>query len=244
MHKTEVQRRFRSVQKAIKKYSIKLNKFMLPLVTLLIVSSFLAGRLVTFELLNTATPVETTTPVPSITIKTQEPSPTPTPSPSPVYTYMPTPLTPPQSSSLDVKWGETKKIDEHLSVTRFGRDDHMSTVDELNQAMNQYRQAHNLPTLNFDGTLCSFAQTRVNQLLASGKFSHEGFSELVDNQDAFSYMSEVLFDSKGPTAGVHIIEWGWDKSLTGHKEAISNPRWHEGCGGIAGYYAVFIFGER
>ena len=57
-------------------------------------------------------------------------------------------------------------------------------------------------------------------------------------------MGEVIFGGGQPVSGVHIVEWGWDQSLTGHKEAISDPKWSDGCAGIAGYFAVYVFGKR
>ncbi len=145
----------------------------------------------------------------------------------------------------EIEWGQTIKIDEKTSVSRFASDDHMSTVAELNQAMNQYRQSHGLPTLNFDSVLCNIAQARANQLQVLGKLDgHAGAYNLVHDQQSFDTIDEVLFGGVQPVIGVHIVEWGWDQSLTGHHVAISNPLWRDGCAGIAGYFAVFEFGAK
>lgn len=166
---------------------------------------------------------------------------TPSPTPTPVF-VKPT-LIPASNSYND--WGKTVKLDDKTSASRFAPDDHMSTVDELNQAMNLYRQTHGLPTVNFDPLLCSIAQTRANQLQALGKLdSHAGFSDLAHNQKTYDTMDEILFGGVQPVADVHIVEWGWDQSLTGHHESISDPMWHNGCAGIAGYFAVFEFGAK
>lgn len=144
-----------------------------------------------------------------------------------------------------LEWGKTVKVDDITSRTRFAHDNHMSTVDELNIAMNLYRQSHNLSTLKFDSLLCQIAQKRVDQFLKSGEMDrHEGFKPLFDEQDSFPLMVEVLFSGNGPTSGIHIVEWGWDQSVTGHHDAISDPKWTEGCGGVAGYFAAFVFGKR
>ena len=183
------------------------------------------------------------------------PSPSPTPIPTiiePTATTQPTRLVSPiikattnPTSSDTQKWGETVKLDEHTSVSKFAADDHMSTVEELNQAMNQYRITHNLPSLKFDSLLCNMAQTRADQLQANGKLDdHAGFKPLAENQQSFNTLDEVTFGGVNKVSGVHIVEWGWNTSLTGHKEAISDPRWKEGCGGVSGLFAVFIFGER
>lgn len=170
-----------------------------------------------------------------------------TPTPSPIEKITDSPTVRPVYKGLtptSIPWGQEFKIDEYTSASYFGPDDHMSTADELFNAMNIYRSAHNLPTLSKNDTLCSIAQNRANQQKEFGYLSHDGFQEAGKSQNEFSDMTEVLFGGVQPVSGIHIIEWGWDKSLTGHHEAISNPKWHEGCGGIAGYYAVFIFGSR
>lgn len=183
-------------------------------------------------------PIITPTPEPTMTV--------PTITVQPTKAVKPVPKAPLNPTSMDTQeWGKTVKLDEHTSVSKFAPDDHMSTVDELNQAMNQYRITHNLPTLSFDSLLCNMAQTRANQLQANGALdSHAGFNDLAHNQQSFNTLDEVIFGGVNKVSGVHIVEWGWDTSLTGHHEAISDPQWKEGCGGITGLFAVFIFGAR
>lgn len=180
--------------------------------------------------------------------------PTITPYPTDLYetelTQQPTPTakpakkqTAPQQQYDD--WGKTVKIDEHTSASRFGADDHMSTVGELNAAMNQYRASRGLSTLNNSGLLCDIAQKRANENQANGKLdTHAGFGKYAQSQQEYNDIAEVLFGGAQPVSGVHIVEWGWDQSLTGHREAISNPKWQDGCAGIAGYFAVYIFGKH
>lgn len=147
------------------------------------------------------------------------------------------------SDSNSTMWSVIKK-DSETSLEVLPADSCMSTVDELNEAMNQYRIGHQLPTLYPDPTLCSIAKTRADQQLALGHLDgHAGFPALANQQQKYSTMAEVLFGGVEPIYGVHIVEWGWDRSLTGHKETISDPKWHSGCGGIAGYFAVFEFGN-
>ena len=138
-----------------------------------------------------------------------------------------------------------EKVDEHVTKISIPRDPRMSTADELFSAMNDYRRAHNIPTIAKNDLLCSIAQNRANEQLANEDLdNHAGFDKYAQNQDEFSRMGEVLFGGGQPQYGVHIIEYGWDRSLTGHKEAIQNPVWTHGCGGVAGYFAVFIFASK
>ncbi|MBI2621046.1 MAG: hypothetical protein HYW63_00175 [Candidatus Levybacteria bacterium] len=136
-----------------------------------------------------------------------------------------------------------EKVDENITKIAIPPDPRMSTAEELNEAMSSYRKSHNLPTLSQSDLLCSIAQNRANEQLANGGLdNHAGFEKYAQNQNEFSRMGEVLFGGAQPQYGVHIVEYGWDRSLTGHREAIQNPAWNYGCGGVAGYYAVFIFG--
>lgn len=152
---------------------------------------------------------------------------------------------PPSNSSQSDEWGKTVKLDEHTSASRFAPDDHMSTSPELFSAMNAYRSSHGVQQVNSNGTLCSIAQSRASEQVANGGLdSHAGFSKYAHSQTEFNNMSEVLFGGTQPVSGVHVVEWGWDTSVTGHREAISNPNWTHGCAGIAGYFAVFIFGTN
>jgi len=176
-----------------------------------------------------------------------EPTPTSMPTDTPTATPTPNKNITPQSNGTNgqIEWGKEYKLDNETSASKFAPDDHMSTVSELNQSMNLYRQDLGLPTLNFDPLLCNIAQQRANELQALGQLdNHAGFSALAHNQETYDTMDEVLFGGVEPVSGIHIVEWGWAQSLTGHKEAISDPQWHDGCAGISGYFAVFEFGAK
>lgn len=159
-----------------------------------------------------------------------------------------------ESVEVDIKYVEpnkpaftwsVEKVDEHITKISIPPDDRMSTGEELNTAMNSYRNAHNLTAVQATEGICSIAQSRANEQSANnGLDSHAGFNKYVQNQSEFTRMGEVLFGGNQPQYGVHIVEFGWDRSLTGHKEAIQDPSWRFGCGAISGYYAVFIFGSK
>lgn len=153
-------------------------------------------------------------------------------------TIKPIPTQPPFNWSVE-------RVDEHVTKIAIPPDPRMSTADELFVAMNDYRKAHNVQTLQKSDLLCSIAQNRANEQLANEELdNHAGFDKYAQNQNEFTRIGEVLFGGGQPQYGVHIIEYGWDRSLTGHREAIQNPVWSHGCGGIAGYFAVFIFGTK
>lgn len=151
---------------------------------------------------------------------------------------IPTPIPPPFVWTVE-------KQDEHITKMSLPPDVSMSTPDELFNAMNVYRQDHGISTIQKSDSLCSIAQKRADEQVANGGLdNHAGFDKFAQNQQEFSRMGEVLFGGVQPQYGVHIVEFGWDRSLTGHREAIQDTSWQYGCGGIAGYYAVFIFGAH
>lgn len=148
-------------------------------------------------------------------------------------------------SNSNQKYGETIKFDDKTSLGRFASDANMSTSSELQEAMNTFRKSHGLPTLNPHPTLCRIAQVRANQLVKHGSLDyHAGFSDLAHSQPDFDSMAEVIFGGVNKVSGIHIVEWGWAQSLTGHKETISDPIYHDGCASVAGLFAVFVFGSN
>lgn len=158
---------------------------------------------------------------------------------APSITNAPTPI-PIQPFDWSVE-----KVNDTLTKVSIPPDPRMSTADELFEAMSNYRSNHNLNKLSKNDSLCIIAQKRAEEQVANGGLdSHAGFSKYFNDQTEFRRVGEVLFGGSQPQYGVHIVEFGWDRSLTGHKEAIQNPVWNHGCAGVAGYYAVFIFGSK
>lgn len=172
---------------------------------------------------------------PSIPLPTAYPS--PSPSPKPQVKTSPKPIN-------NQNWNVFKK-DEHTTVANFPPDNRMATVEELNIEINNYRTSHGIGAILTHSTLCSMAQIRANQLLSNGKLDdHAGFDPLYQSQREFQYMTEIIGGGIQPSLAVHLVEWGWGRSLTGHKEAMLSPNWTHGCAGIAGYFAVFVFGNN
>ncbi|MEK7544319.1 MAG: hypothetical protein AAB557_05600 [Patescibacteria group bacterium] len=151
----------------------------------------------------------------------------------------------PNTSPVPTSGFRREKVDEHTTVMWLPPDDRMSTNDELFSAINTYRRGHGIGEVARSDTLCGIAQKRADEQLALGKIDgHAGFAKFAQDQRDFSYLTEVLFGGAQPQSGVHIVEFGWDQSLTGHKEAIQDRTMSHGCGGVAGYFAAFIFGTE
>lgn len=115
----------------------------------------------------------------------------------------------------------------------------MSTKEDLNNAVNSYRKAHNLNELRIDEDLCGIATERASE--AKVHFSHQEFQQHIENGDYndidFSVIGENLW--QGSFSGVHIVEYGWDRS-PGHRANLQGD-WTRGCAGIDETTAVYIF---
>lgn len=149
-----------------------------------------------------------------------------------------------QNTQKAVDWS-CEVLDDKTTACAHPADSRMSTSEELFVAVNEYRKAHGIGTLEKNDLLCSIAQNRANEQLSYGSLdSHAGFEKYARNQTDFDAMGEILYGGVQNQLGVHIVEWGWARSQTGHKESLEDRKWQNGCGGVAGLFAVFIFGKR
>lgn len=115
----------------------------------------------------------------------------------------------------------------------------MATTAELNQAVNNYRSSHSRNTLQIDDQLCRIADQRA--LEAYQNFNHDGFRQHIEagHYDSTGYKSIAENLWQGEFSGVHIVEFGWDKS-PGHRQNLQGD-WDKGCAGVAANTAVYIF---
>lgn len=217
------------------------------ILAILIISSFTAGRFYTayfksniaVETTGKLKPTRSSFPTPNSGLTN-----TPAHKLSPIPTKSPNKT--PSSKNSSSEWLLIKK-NEALTLANIPNDERMSTPDELFEAMNNYRITHNLQPLTKDSTLCNVAQKRAEELQKLGNLdNHEGFYNYLEDfvKGGFETMpSEVLYYG-GPLLGVHIVEYGWDRSLTGHRDEIQNLIWNRGCAGINSKAVVFIFGRK
>lgn len=180
----------------------------------------------------------------------QLPSSFPTPSfqPQSVKPSLPSPsssISPQQPTAYPSPAGPNYQLEpdpqgrEGFYVMKSKPEEHMSSVDELNQAVNQYRATHNLSQLYIDPQLCDIALQRATEI--EENFSHDQFATHVENGDytytGFNSIGENLW--QGKFSGVHIVEYGWDQS-PGHRSNLQGD-WTRGCAGIYLENAVFTF---
>ncbi len=130
-------------------------------------------------------------------------------------------------------------------------------------ALSEYRKAHQRTTLEMDENLCVYARKRVDEHISMmatreeadypnpDKYpldAHEGFKRDGDSGSLFEITKRNLIAENlayWPSAQYpnHVIEWGWDTSTEGHREAqLSNDFTHGCISGKDGFY-VAIFGK-
>jgi len=115
----------------------------------------------------------------------------------------------------------------------------MATIEELNQAMNNYRKSHGLNELNINGELCIYANQRAHEI--ASVFTHDAFGNHIKNGDyrnsGYSWFNENIW--QGYFSGTHIVEYAWDRS-EGHKHTQLD-NWSGGCAGVYDKYVSFLF---
>lgn len=135
--------------------------------------------------------------------------------------------------------------------------------DEVVEALNRYRSDHLIRTLNIDQNLCQYASKRVQDLVAFGGLDeHAGFKKDFEDQEnlpepirnysgteiaenlAHQYCKNMTTgDSFIAQTGTAIIEWCFDSSTKGHKEAQLNNNFENVCVRHGDHMFVVIFGD-
>jgi hypothetical protein len=138
------------------------------------------------------------------------------------------------------------------------------TEDQLWQALVDYRHAHQKPDLQTVDSLCQYARERVAEHLklyqeqppseyqnqdkypldAHAGFMRDGESGYLFEKTGFNFVAENLAFWPDATSANQIIEWGWDTSTEGHREAQLSSEYSHAClSGNQGFY-VAIFARN
>ncbi|MDQ5951029.1 MAG: hypothetical protein QG639_306 [Patescibacteria group bacterium] len=134
---------------------------------------------------------------------------------------------------------------------------------EVIDALNSYRKVHGAHDLKVNDHLCSYAEKRVADLVAYGGLdNHQGFKE--DFADPEKVPEELkdypagkigenlahqfcrnmtTGDSFVAETGTALIEWCFDSSTKGHREAQLSKEFHNVCVRHEDGMYVVIFGE-
>lgn len=119
----------------------------------------------------------------------------------------------------------------------------MATSGTLLSAINAYRTSHGLGAVSISSTLCTIAQSRANAQAAFGHLDHAGFDGAMHSQTEFHHMAEILQYWDVPENATYLVEKGWAESGE-HNGIMLDSTWTAGCGGVAGFYSVFIFAKN
>jgi len=131
------------------------------------------------------------------------------------------------------------------------------------QALNDYRATHGVHSLQVNSDLCTYAQKRTNDLVAYGSLdNHAGFIADFDREDPpvgiSSYGGGTIGENlasqyciNGTTGEsifaehpIQLIEWCFDSSVKGHREAQLSTEYRDVCVRHKENMYVVIFGRR
>ncbi len=137
------------------------------------------------------------------------------------------------------------------------------TNESILSALNAYRQVHGVAALTEHPNLCAYAEKRLSDLLAFGGLdNHEGFRKDFENPEA---IPQIIKDYPGHNVGENLayqfcrnmktneafiaphatalIEWCFDSSTKGHREAQLSSAYVSACARNKNGYFVIIFGD-
>ncbi len=135
--------------------------------------------------------------------------------------------------------------------------------ESVREALNSYRAVHGVASLSEHPNLCSYAEKRLSDLLAFGGLdNHAGFKKDFEDPEK---IPEVIKQYPGESIGENLayqfcrnmktneafiaphatalIEWCFDSSTKGHREAQLNAAYHNVCARNKDGYFVIIFGN-
>lgn len=120
------------------------------------------------------------------------------------------------------------------------------TGQDLWQAVQNYRRAHQLALFEQSNELCTVASIRLNEQLELGKLdNHDGFGpraeQFFEQHPDWTAINENL--AGGYDTAVAAVEWGWDQSL-GHQALIQSQDYPYACAAANHGFAVLITGDK
>jgi len=113
----------------------------------------------------------------------------------------------------------------------------VQTLD-LNSAVNAWRRERGQRPLATNDKICKAAGERAGEI--STDFSHDKFADAVTrNHIDYKSISENIAMNSRISASAIVDQW--DKSPSHHEAMLGD--WSDGCGGVNGKYAVFLFAK-
>jgi uncharacterized protein YkwD len=169
------------------------------------------------------------------------------PSPVPSPTLKPKPIDPYANDPhlKDAEWGKAVEVATSTYRMKVQQDPVMTTVDELYQALNAYRQIKGKKELKWNDGLAEFARERISEI-PSETVAHQGFKEKLDGPEYFEkYGMRALGENASQgyrMTGTHLIEWLYAGD-SGHDTNQLGEWSHVGIA-VEGRDSVLIFGLK
>lgn len=147
--------------------------------------------------------------------------------------------------SQDISEIPTRKLDVTTTVTANESHDENNTKGylqtSLNQELNKYRLANNLPIIFETRETCSIAQKRIEEIVHN-QSNHAGLDRKIasDNKMPVAYdaVTENLWNGDDTyTDNQVIVDW----SLNSNHKVNLEADWNAGCGFRYGPHAVYVF---
>lgn len=160
---------------------------------------------------------------------------------------------------------ETTSLEEKSSpstITATIKPIYHPTDDEVMVDLNKYRAAHRVPNLLIDQHLCQYAEKRASDLKSFGGLDgHQGFHDdfssgepplgirdypggaVAENLASQYCLNTQTNQSFVAESGAALVEWCFDSSTSGHREAQLNPSYTSACVRHSDHLYVIIFGE-
>lgn len=163
--------------------------------------------------------------------QTNSPQPTLNPTPSPQDTNNDPPDTPTPTATTQPTNSPKPTTSTSPPPTQIPKNS-----GSINQAVNQYRNQHNLSELNPHSQLCQIAKQRVQEITTD--FSHSGFDPAV-KESGIDYQSISENIWWGSNLNLENTTKDWHNSAS-HREALQGD-WTHGCGAIHQNHVAYLF---
>lgn len=117
--------------------------------------------------------------------------------------------------------------------------------DKVLHYINELRRSKGIVELRKNGTLCEIAAIRVNTIITTENYSHDGFTELINGyyQRGFARFGENLslnLEEGANTSLAAYLSWVGSPS---HNELLEDGRFTEGCVVMRDNYTVLVVGK-
>lgn len=132
-----------------------------------------------------------------------------------------------------------------FSIIGYPTDKKMTTDKELTDEINLYRVKLDLSLLSQNDELCSFTQSRVNELETTTYSKKFESIKVINNPKIMMKKAiEIAQTFDAPVAANQIVSFYWIYSHQPYQSILEDPNWDSGCVKISHANIVVIFGKK